>query len=75
MGKSLLTAGLLRHSRRLGLKVAPFKAQNMANHARVVAGGEVASAQWLQAVAAGVEAEVRMNPVLVKPFGEEEAQV
>ncbi|GAB5602192.1 cobyric acid synthase [Thermus sp. FJN-A] len=75
VGKSLLTAGLLRHFRRLGLKVAPFKAQNMANHARVVAGGEVASAQWLQAVAAGVEAEVRMNPVLVKPFGEEGAQV
>ena len=75
VGKSLLVAGLLRHFRRLGLKAAPFKAQNMANHARVVRGGEMASAQWLQALAAGVEPEVRMNPVLVKPFGERGAQV
>ncbi|MEZ0321970.1 MAG: cobyric acid synthase, partial [Thermus sp.] len=75
VGKSLLVAGLLRHFRRLGLKGAPFKAQNMANHARVVQGGEIASAQWLQALAAGVEPEVRMNPVLVKPFGERGAQV
>ncbi|GGM93510.1 cobyric acid synthase [Thermus composti] len=75
VGKSLLVAGLLRHFRRLGLKAAPFKAQNMANHARVVQGGEIASAQWLQALAAGVEPEVRMNPVLVKPFGERGAQV
>jgi adenosylcobyric acid synthase len=75
VGKSLLTAGLLRHFRRLGLRVAPFKAQNMSNHARVVAGGEVASAQWLQALAAGVEPDPRMNPILVKPFGERGAQV
>jgi adenosylcobyric acid synthase len=75
VGKSLLVAGLLRHFRRLGLKAAPFKAQNMSNHARVVPGGEIASAQWLQALAAGVEPEVRMNPVLVKPFGERGAQV
>lgn len=75
VGKSLFAAGLLRHFRRLGLKAAPFKAQNMANHARVAQGGEVATAQWLQALAAGAEPEVRMNPVLVKPFGEKGAQV
>ncbi len=75
VGKSLFTAALLRHFKRLGLKAAPFKAQNMANHARVVRGGEMASAQWLQALAAGAEPEVRMNPVLVKPFGERGAQV
>jgi adenosylcobyric acid synthase len=75
VGKSLLTAGLLRHLRRLGVRAAPFKAQNMANHARVVRGGEMASAQWLQALAARAEPEVRMNPVLVKPFGERGAQV
>jgi len=75
VGKSLFAAGLLRHFKRLGLEAAPFKAQNMANHARVVRGGEMASAQWLQALAAGVEPEVRMNPVLVKPFGERGAQV
>ncbi|MFN4070441.1 MAG: cobyric acid synthase, partial [Thermus caldifontis] len=75
VGKSLLTAGLLRHFRRLGLRVAPFKAQNMSNHARVVAGGEMASAQWLQALAAGVPPEPRMNPVLLKPMGERTSQV
>lgn len=75
VGKSLLTAGLLRHFRRLGLRAAPFKAQNMANHARVAQGGEMASAQWLQALAAGVPPEVRMNPVLIKPFGERGSQV
>ncbi len=75
VGKSLMVAGLLRHFSRLGLRVAPFKAQNMANHARVVAGGEIASAQWLQALAAGARPEVRMNPVLVKPFGERGSQV
>ena len=75
VGKSLMVAGLLRHLSRLGLRVAPFKAQNMANHARVVAGGEIASAQWLQALAAGARPEVRMNPVLVKPFGERGSQV
>ncbi|WP_105317491.1 cobyric acid synthase [Thermus tenuipuniceus] len=75
VGKSLLTAGLLRHFKRLGLQVAPFKAQNMSNHARVVAGGEMASAQWLQALAAGVPPEPRMNPVLLKPMGERSSQV
>ncbi|WP_423247852.1 cobyric acid synthase [Thermus altitudinis] len=75
VGKSLLTAGLLRHFRRQGLRVAPFKAQNVSNHARVVGGGEMASAQWLQALAAGVEPDPRMNPVLIKPLGEMGSQV
>jgi adenosylcobyric acid synthase len=66
-GKSLLTTALCRWYARQGLKVAPFKAQNMSNNARVVDGGEIGVAQWLQARAAGVEPEVRMNPVLLKP--------
>ncbi|WP_069109398.1 cobyric acid synthase [Jiangella alba] len=66
-GKSLLTTALCRWYARQGLTVAPFKAQNMSNNARVVDGGEIGVAQWLQARAAGVEPEVRMNPVLLKP--------
>ena len=66
-GKSLLTTALCRWYVRQGLKVAPFKAQNMSNNARVVEGGEIGVAQWLQARAAGVEPDVRMNPVLLKP--------
>ena len=56
-------------------EVAPFKGQNMSNNARVVAGGEIGAAQYLQALAAGVEPDVRMNPVLVKPEGERRSQV
>jgi adenosylcobyric acid synthase len=74
-GKSLITTVLCRHYARHGLRVAPFKAQNMSNNARVVAGGEIGVAQYLQAVAAGVEPDVRMNPVLVKPEGETQSQV
>ena len=66
-GKSLVVTALARHFARLGLKVAPFKAQNMSNNARVVAGGEIGSAQYYQALAAGVTPDVRMNPVLIKP--------
>ncbi|HEX6601078.1 MAG TPA: cobyric acid synthase, partial [Solirubrobacterales bacterium] len=74
-GKSLLTTALCRHFARQGVRVAPFKAQNMSNNARVVAGGEIGSAQYLQALAARVEPEVRMNPVLVKPEAETQSQV
>lgn len=74
-GKSLLTTALARYFRRQGIKVAPFKAQNMSNNARVVADGEIGTAQYLQALAAGVQPEVRMNPVLIKPEGDNQSQV
>src|SRR5713101_1556548 len=74
-GKSLLTTALARALRRRGVDVAPFKAQNMSNNARVVEGGEIGTAQYLQALAAGVEPDVRMNPVLVKPEGDTRSQV
>lgn len=66
-GKSLLTTALCRWYADQGLRVAPFKGQNMSNNSRVVAGGELGVAQWLQARAARVEPDVRMGPVLVKP--------
>jgi adenosylcobyric acid synthase len=74
-GKSLLATALCRHFARLGVRVAPFKAQNMSNNARVVAGGEIGTAQYLQALAARVEPDVRMNPVLVKPERDTRSQV
>jgi adenosylcobyric acid synthase len=74
-GKSFLTTALCRLFARRGLKVAPFKAQNMSNNARVGDGGEMGAAQYLQALAAGVVPDVRMNPVLVKPEGNGRAQV
>jgi adenosylcobyric acid synthase len=74
-GKSLLTTALARGFARRGVRVAPFKAQNMSNNARVVAGGEIGVAQYLQARAAGVEPDVRMNPVLVKPETDTSSQV
>jgi adenosylcobyric acid synthase len=74
-GKSLLATALCRHFARHGLHVAPFKAQNMSNNARVVGGGEIGVAQYLQALAAGVEPDVRMNPVLVKPESDRRSQV
>lgn len=74
-GKSLIATALCRHFARQGVRVAPFKAQNMSNNARVVADGEIGVAQWLQARAAGVQPEVRMNPVLVKPEGHTRSQV
>ena len=74
-GKSLLTTGLARAINRRGVDVAPFKAQNMSNNARVVAGGEIGAAQYLQALAAGIEPDVRMNPILIKPEGNSQSQV
>src|SRR5713226_4701655 len=74
-GKSLITTALARAMRRRGIDVVPFKAQNMSNNARVVDGGEIGTAQYLQALAAGVEPDVRMNPVLVKPEGDNRSQV
>ena len=74
-GKSWLTTALCRYYARQGLKVAPFKAQNMSNNARVVAAGEIGSAQYFQALAARAEPEVRMNPLLLKPEADTRSQV
>jgi adenosylcobyric acid synthase len=73
-GKTLVTTALARLISRRGVAVAPFKAQNMSNNARVVAGGEIGVAQFLQARAAGVAPDVRMNPVLVKPETDDRSQ-
>ncbi|MFI5446371.1 cobyric acid synthase [Polaromonas sp. UC242_47] len=74
-GKSWLTTALCRYYARQGLKVAPFKAQNMSNNARVVAGGEIGSAQYFQSLAARSTPEVRMNPLLLKPEKDTQSQV
>src|SRR5438128_12159165 len=74
-GKSWLTTALCRYYARQGLKVAPFKAQNMSNNARVVSGGEVGSAQYFQALAARAVPDVRMNPLLLKPEKDTQSQV
>jgi adenosylcobyric acid synthase len=73
-GKSLVATVLCRHFARRGVRVAPFKAQNMSNNARVADGGEIGTAQYLQARAAGVEPDVRMNPVLLKPEADTRSQ-
>lgn len=76
VGKSLLVAGLCRAAVRRGLKVLPFKPQNMSNNAAVTAdGGEIGRAQALQALACGVEPVTDMNPVLLKPETDIGAQV
>ena len=74
-GKSWLTTALCRHYAQQGLKVAPYKAQNMSNNARVVQGGEIGSAQYFQALAARASPEVRMNPLLLKPEADTRSQV
>jgi adenosylcobyric acid synthase len=74
-GKSWLASALCRWYARQGLKVAPFKAQNMSNNARVVAGGEIGSAQYFQALAARAQPDVRMNPLLLKPERDDHSQV
>ena len=84
-GKSWLATALCRYYARSGLKVAPFKAQNMSNNARVVMHpsgtpgsetlGEIGSAQYFQALAARAEPDVRMNPLLLKPEADTRSQV
>ena len=76
VGKSLVVAGLCRALARRGLRVRPFKPQNMSNNAAVTDdGGEIGRAQALQARACGVRPSVHMNPVLLKPQSEIGAQV
>ena len=83
VGKTVLVAGLCRAARNRGLKVRPFKPQNMSNNAAVAnipgdsnaGGGEIGRAQWLQAIACGVAPSIHMNPVLLKPQTDVGAQV
>jgi adenosylcobyric acid synthase len=75
-GKSVLTTGLCRALRRRGLRVAPYKAQNMSNNSMVTADGtEIGRAQWVQAIAAGADPEAAMNPVLLKPGSDRRSHV
>ena len=76
VGKSTVVAGLCRLASRRGIKVAPFKPQNMSNNAAVCpGGGEIGRAQALQAMAAGLEFQTDFNPVLLKPQSDCSAQI
>jgi adenosylcobyric acid synthase len=79
-GKSVITAGICRWLRRRGVRVAPFKAQNMSNNGAIAIdasgrGGEIGRAQALQAAACGLAPDVRFNPVLLKPGSDMTSQV
>jgi adenosylcobyric acid synthase len=79
-GKSIVTTGLCRAFARRGVRVAPYKAQNMSNNSMVCVGpdgvpAEIGRAQWVQALAAGVPPEPAMNPVLLKPGSDRRSHV
>jgi len=79
VGKTVLVAGLCRAAKNRGIRVVPFKPQNMSNNAAVAKAdegeGEIGRGQWLQALACGVEPSVHMNPVLLKPQNQIGSQV
>ncbi|TDW25197.1 adenosylcobyric acid synthase (glutamine-hydrolysing) [Rhizobium azibense] len=76
VGKTVLVAGLCRLAANRGLKVKPFKPQNMSNNAAVADdGGEIGRAQWLQSLAARTSSSIHMNPVLLKPQSENGSQI
>ena len=79
-GKSVVTTGLCRALARRGVRVAPYKAQNMSNNSMVCVGpdgstAEIGRAQWVQALAAGMPPEPAMNPVLLKPGSDQQSHV
>ncbi|MGH3358594.1 MAG: cobyric acid synthase [Nocardioidaceae bacterium] len=75
-GKTVVVTGLCRALARRGVRVAPYKAQNMSNNSMVTRdGAEIGRAQWIQAVAAHAEPEVAMNPVLLKPGSDRRSHV